>query len=149
MVIHNKIKTITFSLDDGGGTPNPINFECQISSWEVQNNTDDPTQHYTLCPDGSFYETAEPAYGLSLTFFSDWQTDGISDWLWQHDGDTVDFVLDHLPNVADQHVQWTGSCLVKAPNVGGDARATESQTIVLQVVGEPNYIPNADVGLGT
>ncbi|MGH3099022.1 MAG: hypothetical protein ACRDMV_23795, partial [Streptosporangiales bacterium] len=113
--------------------------------WEMQNNTDDPTQQYTYCADGSFYETADPAYALSLTFLSDWQADGISDFLWSNDGQTVDFTLDHLPDVATQHVQWTGSCQIKAPNAGGDVRTTESQEVVLPVVGTPTYVPNADV----
>lgn len=143
--VHNKLKLIEFSLTPSGESGTPIQFECQVSSWEMQNNTDDPEQQYTFCPDGSFYETQDDAYALSLTFFSDWQEDGISDFLWQNDGTTLDFTLDHMPDVATQHVQWTGTCQIKAPNAGGDARATESQEVVLPIVGKPTYVPNSDV----
>lgn len=143
---HNKLKTILFSLTpDAGGTGTPVNFECQLSQWQVQNNTDDPEQRYTFCPDGEFYEDADPSYALSLTFYSDWKADGISDFLWQHHGEVVDFTLDHLPDVADQHVQWTGTCRIKSPNAGGEVRSTESQEVTLAILGTPTYVPNADV----
>lgn len=136
---HNKLKTIQFSLDPSADGTGAINFECQVSQWEMQNNTDDPTQRYTFCPDGEFYEDADPAYALALTFFSDWRSTGISDFLWMHDGETVAFTLDHHPDIVEQHVQWTGTCRIKAPNAGGEARATETTEVTLAVLGKPTY----------
>src|SRR5262245_42341312 len=102
MAAHNrKLKLIEFTVD---GT----SFECQLQSWNLANNTDDGERMYTFCPDGEFIEDAEPQYALELTFFSDWRSDGVSDFLWAHDQETVAFQLDHHPDVVGEHVRWTG-----------------------------------------
>ena len=137
MATHNrKIKIVTFSL---GPTGSADNFECQIQSWNIENNSDDGERYYAQCPDGEFREEAEPDYALALTFFSDWQLDGISDYLWANDGETVSFSLDHHPDVAGEHVRWTGQVKIKAPNVGGESRTTEMTEVTLPIVGKPVY----------
>lgn len=133
-VTHRKLKLIEFNL----GTP-PIQFECQVSAWNIANNTDDPEKLYTFCPDGEFYEDVDPAYALELTFFSSWVEDGISDWLQMHDGEEADFVLNHHPDIPAENVTWTGTCLIKAPNVGGEVRANETQEATLPCIGKPVY----------
>lgn len=134
MAVHSrKIKLIEFAI---GATQ----FECQISSWTLENNSDDGEKFYTLCPDGEFREEAEPDYALSLTFFSDWRSGGLSDFLVANDGEDATFTLDHHPDIPAEHVTWTGTVRVKAPNVGGDARTTETQEITLQVIGKPVYV---------
>lgn len=133
MSVHNRrIKLIEFSVD---GTQ----FECQVRSWNLANNTDDGDVMYTLCPDGEFREDTDPDFSLELTAFADWRSDGISDFLWSHDGETLDFQLDHHPDIPAEHVRWTGQVKVKAPNVGGEARATEQTEITLPVIGKPTY----------
>lgn len=133
MAVHNrKVKLITFTLD---GTA----FECQVKTWNIANNTDDGERYYTQCPDGEFREDAEPDYALELEFFADWRSNGISDFLWSNDQETVAFVLDHHPDIVGEHVRWTGSVKVKAPNVGGEARTTEMTEVTLPIVGKPTY----------
>lgn len=133
MTFHNrKIKVI--ELDVGGTT-----FECQISNFEVQNNTPDGTKIYTMCPDGEDIEEVDADYALSLTFFADWRLNGISDFLQSQDGEDAAFVLDHHPDIVGEHVRWSGTLRIKAPNVGGDVKATETQTVVLQIIGKPTY----------
>ncbi|WP_188193443.1 hypothetical protein [Nonomuraea sp. SYSU D8015] len=130
---HNrKLKTINFAL---GGTQ----FECQISNWNLENNSEDGERFYTFCPDGEFREEAEPEYALNLTFFSDWRNNGISDFLVDNDGLNATFTLDHHPDIPAEHVTWSGTVRIKAPNVGGDARTTETQEVTLQVIGKPVY----------
>lgn len=133
MTAHNRrLKQITFDLD---GTE----FQCQIQSWQLVNNTDDGDLMYTFCPDGEFREETDDDYAIELTFFSDWRSGGISDYLWENDGETVTFAIDHHPDVAAEHVQWTGSVKVKAPTVGGEARDTEVTEVELQCIGKPVY----------
>lgn len=133
MTIHSrKLKQIT--LDIGGAE-----YQAQLKTWNLVNDTDDPEKIYTFAPDGEDTEDVEPAWRLELTFFSDWRLNGISDWLWTHAGETVPFELVHRPDVAAETVVWTGDVKIKAPNVGGDARATEETEITLDVVGEPVY----------
>lgn len=133
MTVHNrKVKIITFTLDG-------ISFECQVQTWSMANNTEDGERFYSQCPDGEFREDAEPDYALELTFYSDWRSDGISDFLTVHDQETVAFELHHHPDIAAEHVSWEGDIKLKAPNAGGEARTTEMTEVTLQVVGKPTY----------
>lgn len=133
MAAHNRrLKTITFTL---GGTA----FECQVSTWNLTNNSDDGEQMFTFCPDGEFREETDDSYSLELTFFSDWRSAGISSYLWENDRADVAFVLNHHPGVVGEHVRWSGTCRIKAPNVGGDVRTTETTEATMQVVGKPTF----------
>lgn len=131
---HRKLKLIEFAL----GTP-PVQFECQLSSWQVVNNTEDGDKRYTFCPDGEYREETDPDYALQLTFDSDWKLNGISDFLQEHDGEESAFTLSHHPDIPEENVTWTGVCVIKAPNVGGDARTTEQQEVTLLCIGKPLY----------
>lgn len=139
---HRKLKQITFSIGDESASPsipNEDGFNCQIANWQIVNNTEDGERIFTHCPDGEDREEADPDYALELTFFSDWREDGISDFLTTHNGKWLDFVLDHHPDIEDEHVRWSGRCKVKAPTAGGEARATEQQTVTYPIEGEPVY----------
>ena len=130
---HNrKIKQIEFSLGS-------ISFQCQVQTWQMQNNTEDGERQYTQCPDGEFREEADPDYALEATFFADWRSDGISDWLTAHNRELVAFQLDHHPDIVGEHVRWAGELYVRAPSVGGEVRTTETTEVTLQCKGEPVY----------
>jgi len=130
---HNrKLKLIEFRLG-------LIQFECQVQNWQVLNNTEDGERQYTQCPEGEFREEADPDYAVEVNAFADWRSDGFSDFLTQHDGEVVAFQLDHHPDIAGEHVRWTGELYVRAPNAGGDGRTTERTEITLQVKGKPEY----------
>lgn len=136
-----RLKTITLTIGE-------TSFESQISSWTLENNTDDGEKFYTFSPDGEFIEEVEPDYALTLTFFSDWTEGGISDFLVLNDGQDADFVLDHHPDVPEEHVRWSGKVRIKAPNVGGEARTTETQEVTLQCIGKPVYERPVEGGTG-
>lgn len=137
MSIHKrKITLIEFTLGTGLSAKS---FECQVSSWTLNNNTEDGDKIYTLCPTGEDREETDPDYSLDVTAFSDWRSDGFSDWLWAHDGETVAFQLDHHPDIPAEHVMWSGSMIVKAPSVGGDARENEVTETTFQIIGKPTY----------
>jgi len=128
---HNrKLKFIT--LDIGGA-----NFEIQLTSWKITNDTDDGEKVDTFAPDGGFVEEADAAYKLELKFLADWRAAGISDYLWDNDGETVAFQLDHLYDVPGEHVRFTGEVQIKAPSVGGDVRTTELTEVTLVCVDKP------------
>ena len=137
MTIHSrKIKLVEFSL---GTSPSDIAFECQVSNWQINNNTEDGEKIYTLCPTGEDEEETDPDYSLSITAYSDWRSDGFSDYLWAHDGETVDFVVMHHPDIDAVRVQWSGQVKIKAPSVGGEARVTETTEVELSIIGKPVY----------
>lgn len=132
MPAHNR-KLAQLTLDIGG-----TEYQIQCRSAELQNNTDDGTQFDTFGGDeGTFVEPADDSYALALEFYADWRLQGISDYLWDHDGETVTFRLVHWPHIPAETVQWDGDVLVKAPNVGGEIRSTEITTTTLQCVGKP------------
>lgn len=133
MSAHNrKLKFVTFELD---GTE----YQVQLSNWTLENNSEDGEKFFVYAADGEFVEDSDPDYTLNMTFYSDWRSDGISDYLWQNDGATVAFTLDHHPDIALEHVQFSGDVKIKAPTVGGEVRTTEVTEVAFQVVGAVTY----------
>lgn len=134
MTAHNrKLKVITFDL---AGTE----FQGQCTNWNLNNNTPDGEQFFVFAEGEEFREEADPDWSLTMTFFSDWRSGGISDYLQENDEQQVSFQLDHHPDIVGEHVRWTGSVKIKAPTVGGDVRTTETTTVTLQCVGKPAYV---------
>jgi len=137
MAIHSrKIKLVEFSL---GTDPSDIAFECQLNTWQLNNNTEDGDKIYTLCPTGEDEEETDPDWSIDMTFFADWRSDGISDYLMVHDGETVTLSLNHHPDIPAEHVRWVGQVKIKAPSVGGEARTTEMTETTLNFIGKPEY----------
>jgi hypothetical protein len=130
---HNrKLKIITFTL-------NGIGFQCQLQSWRLNNNTPEGDRFYTFCADGEFIEDGEPDYDFDLKFISDWTLGGVSDYLIANDLQVVAYVLDHLPDIAGEHVRFSGNAKIQAPTVGGDVRTTELTEAKLKCIGKPAY----------
>lgn len=134
MALHSrKLKLIEFAIG-------AVQFECQIRSWTLDPGIPDPERLYSFCPDGralSEQDESEPT--LQLTFYSDWRSGGISDFLTANSGQDAAFTLNHHPGIAAEHVQWTGTVRVKAPPVGGEIRADEMTEITLMIVDDPIY----------
>lgn len=130
----NNRKLKLLYLDIGGNR-----FEAQLTNWQITNGTGDPDIHYTYAPDGAFAEAADDSYQLELHFYADWRSAGVSDYLWANDGNTVNFTIDHLPDIVGEHVRWTGQVQIKAPSVGGEVRTTELTETTLGIVGKPVY----------
>ncbi|MFF5992583.1 hypothetical protein [Prauserella flavalba] len=129
MSVHQRrLKQIQFTI---GAIP----FQCQIQTWNLDPGVQDGDRQYTFCPDGQFVEETDDEPTLELTFFSDWRSNGLSDYLWSHANEVADFVLDHHPDIPGEHVRYTGQVRLKPPPVGGDARATETSEVTLQVIG--------------
>lgn len=132
-VNHRKLKQITFDI---GGSE----FQVQLKEWTLNNDTDDPDIFYTFGGDDeAFAEEAEPSWSLDLKFYADWRSDGISDFLTAHDGETLPFTITHHPGVAGEAHERAGDVLIKAPSVGGEVRATEETEVTLACIGKPSY----------
>lgn len=133
MTAHNrKLSKVTFSLDG-------IEYQAQLQSWTMNNNTDDASVFYVFEPGEEFAEAADPSWSLDCTFYADWRSDGIGDFLMAHDEEDVALVLDHHPDIPGEHVRWSGTIHLKAPSVGGDVRTTEQIQTTLTFVGKPAY----------
>lgn len=130
---HRKLKVITFTVDG-------ISFQTQVKTWNMPNNTEDGEKIFSFAGAGAIGESREetdPDYALELTAYADWRSAGFSDWAWDNDGRTVEFVLEHHPDIPEEHVTWTGQLIVKAPNVGGEARTTEMSEVTWACIGKP------------
>jgi len=132
-VNHKKLKKITFDL---GGEE----FQVQLKTWNLNNDTDDPEIFHTFGgPEEDFAEAADDAWSLDLEGYADWTEGGFSDYLTEHDGETVSFEITHHVGVAGWEHQRSGQVLIKAPSVGGDVGDTELTCTTLSVVGKPLY----------
>jgi hypothetical protein len=115
-------------------------FECQLKSWKINNNTPDGDRIYTACPDGEDVTETDPDYSVDLTFFADWRSDGISDYLVKHDGEKAPFTIEQYPDIPAEHCTWSGTLVCKAPSVGGEVKETEMTEVTLQILGKPSFI---------
>lgn len=131
MPIQNRrLKRVTFTL---GGT----DYACQLRSWKINNDTEDGDPLYSYCPDGEDREETDDRFSLELSFFSDWRSAGISEYLWTNAGARPTFVLDHHPGIVGEEQRFTGTVVIKAPSVGGEVRTTELTDVTLQCIGKP------------
>lgn len=133
MAIHTKrVKTIEFTI---GAT----SFECQVNTWNLDPGIEDGDRLYSQCPEGEAIEETDPESTLECKFFADWRSNGISAFLWENLGETMDFELNHHPGVPGEHVKWTGQLYIKPGPAGGEARTTEFTEVTFQCVGLPKF----------
>lgn len=124
-----KLKLVNLTLDG-------LSFEHQLRQITLANNTEDGEKLWTA--DGTdLREETDPDYALELTFLADWRADGISQWLWDNDGQPVPWSAELHPDISAERVLFSGNVLVKAPSVGGEIRTTEQTEVTLQVQGKP------------
>jgi hypothetical protein len=131
-VHQHRLKIVTFTLAG-------VDFSCQLNSWTLNNNTVDGVKTFTYCPDSEFRTETDNDYSLTMKFYSDWRSGGISDYLWNNSRAIAAFVLDHHPDLVGEHVRWSGNCVIKAPTVGGDVRTTEETSQTLLILGLPIF----------
>lgn len=130
-----KLKEITFTLAGN-------DFKCQLELWRFKNGTQPGERFFTYCgpgPEGEFREDAEPDWELELAFHTDWRLNGISDFLMANDQQQAAYVLVNRPSTAGEAVQFSGTCKIMAPSVGGQARTTEKYDVALPINGKPTY----------
>jgi len=132
-----KLKVITLTV---GGTA----VEHQLKTWKLTNNTSQGDTTYvfggnTLDPTepGSIVEDTDDDWTFDGTFLADWASGGISDFVFQHDGETVSCVLDHHINEVGEHVRFSFDVKIMASSVGGDANSTEETEVSWKVAGAP------------
>lgn len=130
----SKLKVITLTIDGE-------NYECQLRAWTLDPGIPDGDRLFTFCPDGEVVDDGETNPTLQLTFLADWRVAGISRVLTENSGSQVAFQLDHHPDIPAEWVRWTGTVKLKAPPVGGEARAMELTEITLLIIGDPVFDP--------
>jgi hypothetical protein len=134
LLVHSRrLKLIVFTL-------NGVDQTVQLNEWQILNNTVDGTKRFSYAGSPSEFRTeTDNDYALQLKFFADWRAGGISDYLWNNSRAYAGFVLDHMPDVVGEHVRWSGTCVIKAPTVGGDLRTIEETSVTLLILGVPTF----------
>ena len=67
-------------------------FQCEATSIGITSSGGEEQELTTLCPEGSFKETAARSYSLTVTLAQDVENlDSFLMWALIHDGETVDF----------------------------------------------------------
>lgn len=125
-VWQRRLKLIQLSL-------NGINFECQIRNWTLDPGEQDGERQFTFCPEGEFIEETDPEPELTIEYFADWRSGGLSDFLWQNRGEEASVNIVHHPDQPAETVQFSGTIRLKAPPTGGEARETEVQEVTMLV----------------
>lgn len=125
-VWQRRLKLIQLSL-------NGINFECQIRNWTLDPGEQDGERQFTFCPEGEFIEETDPEPELTIEYFADWRSGGLSDFLWQNRGQEASVNIVHHPDQPAETVQFSGTIRLKAPPTGGEARETEVQEVTMLV----------------
>lgn len=135
--VYQRLKIISFTL---GG----VEYSAQITSWKLSAGikTGDRVYTYSIRGEGHnvVIEETDGEPTLEIKFLSDWNSGGLSDFLWTNNMETVDFTLDHHPDIPGEHVQFSGQLQLQAPDTGDDARASEIQDVTLPILGAiPEY----------
>jgi hypothetical protein len=129
---YRRLKIISFTL---GG----VEYSTQVTSWKVSAGIKTGDRIYTFSSAGEGHnvviEETDGEPTLDIKFLSDWTAGGVSDYLWNNNMVTVEFTLDHHPDIAGEHVQFSGQVQLQAPDTGDDARASEEQEVNLPILG--------------
>lgn len=129
-VLKLKKANMTFGAND---------FSVQLQTVTLDPGAQDGEYLYSYGGDeeGVYVEDTDYEPTMELVFYADWRANGVSEYFWNHAGETVDFVLDHHPYDPTLHVQFTGKVKIQPAPVGGEVRTSEMTEITLQCVGLP------------
>ncbi len=118
-------------------------FEMQLTNCRV-----DPSENVTAGDvlnllDGSTLrddDAADYTYVLAGTAVQDLKADGITDYTWDHAGETVDF--EFVPNTA-RVAGVVGQCRVVPITIGGDNKKRNTADFAFACIGTPVFTPHA------
>ena len=114
------------------------NFSSQVRSIKLVPNVsqDDPIP---VLSGEELQGDREETFTLEGTLLQDFgQTDSTTEWLWEHRGETHDFV--YVPSTAAGK-EITGQIIVEAIEIGGEAKTKPESDFEFRVVGEPIIAP--------
>lgn len=96
--------------------------------------------------DGSKYQPdGEWAGAIKGTFYQDYDMSGLIAWCFTHAGELLPFTFTPLSGASN--ITFTGQCVIKPVNVGGDPGKTNTTDFEFTVVGKPDMKPASD-GVG-
>jgi hypothetical protein len=132
--------TVSFILT--GGTPPPVQYECQVTSAAVSMTPNTTTVPATGCA-GPQTRNLPPTYALALNFLQDWgDPNSLSQFLWDNQLEDADFIVSLG---ADPVPVASGTCQLVPGNYGGDFANPLTATASMPIVAKPAIGPAAAV----
>jgi hypothetical protein len=115
-------------------------FNCDVHTAEIIPSAGDEVTYSTLCAEGSYSSRGKTTYALHLVAAQRWAIDGLSTFLWDHDGEIADFQYqahgDGVAPAADAP-GMTGQVTLVAGNYGGEVDTYAELEVTLPCVTKP------------
>jgi len=115
-----------------------VSVECQVTGATIA-ATADPKELTTLC--GKVTVPGITAYVLNLDYAQDWYQSGISTFLYENDGELVDF---SIQPTTDTQPTATGRFYIVPGDFGGTAGEIMVASVALGIDGKPTITPATD-----
>jgi len=143
--LYVRYSKLTLTKDDGQGGSTSLDFECSATNIGVTSEGGDTTSLNTLCPEGSFSESAPRTYSLAQTIVQDVESDDSVLWFaWQHEGEVWDAMYypktDSQKNVVGNGLK--GTVTVSLPDQIGNVEPGNFATsaLVWSYQGRPTLV---------
>jgi hypothetical protein len=138
------MKSISLTLQAAGELA-PVEFNCNVRIATIEAAAGDVVTFEPLCEDGAYSESGPTSYALHLVGAQDWGTasNGLARYLDDHESATAAFEFQaHGAAVtpSDEQPAKGGSCVLVAPNYGGEKTTYAEFDVTLPIVGKPELI---------
>ena len=126
-----------------GAVGSEVSVECQMTNMTIS-ATPDPKELTTVC--GKVTVPGITAFVLNLEGAQDWGASGVSTYLYENDGELVDFSL--KPTATAQPIA-TGKVYIAPGDFGGVAGEIAVFSVSLGIDGKPTITPAAAAAVTT
>jgi hypothetical protein len=139
------MKSVSLTLQ-AAGEATPIEFNCNVRLAAIEAEAGDAVTFEPLCEDGAYSESEPTTYALHLVGAQDWTGTpayGLTRYLDEFEGLAAAFEFQaHGAGVvpsADQPAK-SGSCILAAPNYGGEKSTYAEFDVSMPIVGKPTLV---------
>ena len=132
------MRDVLLTLKVGAGSLGE--YQCHVSTARVAVTAGDTVTVKTLCTDGVFSQPGTSTYALVLEAIQDYSADGLARYLWDHEGEVADFVLQaHGEAVAigADTPAMIGQVTLAAGDYGGEIETYGVMSLELPCVARP------------
>ena len=136
-ITDSRVRNGTLSLGD-----TPVSFECQATNVRIVADHTQEDGVETLCGDMS-EPSLETIYTLAVTSIQDFDDpDGFVNYCYDNTGTVVAF--EWVPGPADVSPTFTGTCQIRAVEIGGDVATQLTTDAEFPCIGKPVRTPAPD-----
>jgi hypothetical protein len=144
------MKAVSLTLQAEGEAA-PTEFHCNVRIAAIEASAGDVVTYEPLCEDGAYSESGPTSYALHLVGAQDWTGAvagyGLARYLDDFEGKSAAFEYWPFGEVSaptDDKPAKAGTCVLIAPNFGGEKSTYAEFDCVLPIVGKPTNVVAAD-----